>query len=474
MSENSDTISTDVALEKGERPSDVLEKAFDHLGGIDKIIQKNDVVFIKISFKRPQGFPANVNYDSLGKLIDLCRQAGAKKIYVGDFPADGNNSDILADITGLRCFLESKTAIIANLEDKELFPSRPISINGKQVQVPSIILDADRLIVLNQVNVHPLFTYSLSYLNIFTLISNKYQKIQKNVRPGKDYLHLDQYKQDLITHILAVSTIKPPTLVINDLFYVMEGAGPQIYKDSRCKQTNLCVLGKNPYLVDSVTLKLIGEKISDNALLLEARDLQSKQIDLDEIKVLGESIPDVKFKLQKCASKLEDIEVKNCFLKKGRYCSGCHEKAYHFLNFLKSNMTKDLKYMGYFSFLIGEAPSDPDVESDIILFGDCAVESTKDRDFRNIIIPQKQKKITKIMRKLNKAQKTQSQRSKKKTVKNKRVLELPGCPPDLNKCYDMLLKYYGKHTVPNLKLLDSLKRSIDIDQNYRKTRKKKG
>ncbi|GAH17242.1 unnamed protein product, partial [marine sediment metagenome] len=63
----------------------------------------------------------------------------------------------------------------------------------------------DRLILLNQVSVDPLFKCTISLLNTYSLVSNQYQKIQKNVRSGKDYLHLDQYKQDLITNILEFS-----------------------------------------------------------------------------------------------------------------------------------------------------------------------------------------------------------------------------------------------------------------------------
>ena len=454
MSGNSDTPSTDVALVRGNSSSEALIKGFDHLGAVDNFIQKNDLVFIKISFTQPFGYPANLNYDTLGKLIDLCREAGAKKVYVGDFVDVHINSESLTDTTGLSSFLESKGAKFAYLDNTEEFPHRKISLNDKQVQIPALILDADKLIILNQVNVHPLFILTLSYLNLFTIFPNKYQKIEKYERPGKDYLHLDQYKQDLISNILALSAIRHPNLVINDLFNVMEGAGPLIYKDSRCKQTNLLIMGNDLFSVDYVTLKVMGVELTESKLLLEAQDHQSGRYNPETVSVVGESILDSQLKIQRCVSKLEDINVKNCFMQAGRYCSGCFEKAYHFLNFLKSNMTKDLKYMGYFSFLIGEAPSEPDIKDEIILFGDCAMRSTMDRDFRKITIQKQQKNTKKIMQKLKKSQKTPSKTSKKKVVKNKRILELPGCPPDLNQSYKTLIRYYGKKTVPNLKLLD--------------------
>lgn len=465
MSKNSDSISTNVALVRGNNASEALVNAFKHFDGIDKFVEENDLVFIKISFGRPLGYLAKVNYDTLGKLIDLCWEAGAKKIYVGDFAAEHIDSEVLTEIMGLSSFLESKGAIFTHFDNKELFPRKKITLQDKQIQIPTLILDADKIFILNQVNVHPLFTYTLSYLNMLTIVPNKYQKIQKHERPGKDYLHLDQYKQDLISHILEIAEIRTPTLVINDLFYTIEVAGPLIYKDSRCKRHNLLIMGSNPFIVDYITLQLMNMELTENKLLIEAQDHQFGINDIEKIKIFGNSISDVQFNFQKCVSKLEDIEVKNCGISPGRYCSGCFEKAYHLLNFMKSGMTKDLKYMGYFSFLIGDTPSEPNIENDIILFGDCAINSTKNRDFRNITIQKNQISTDQVMQKLKKSQRTSSKTTKTKIVKNKRILELSGCPPNLNLCLKKLIKYYGKNIIPNLNLLNQINKDfIDMEK----------
>ncbi len=465
MSKNSDTIGTNVVIVRDTNTADALVKCFDHLGGINKFIQENDIIFIKLSFKLPYGYPCSVNYDTLGKLIELCLDSGAKEIYVGDFPSDHIKFEVITDITGLKKYLESKGAVLANLDDEELFPRRQFSLDSKQIKIPSIILDADKLIILNQVNVDPIFICTLSYLNLSTIIPNKYQRIEKNERPGKDYLSLDQYKQDLISNILAISTIKTPNLVINDLTYVIEGAGPYTYKDSHCIETNLFIMGENTFAVDYITLKLMSIELSESKLLSEAQGHSTGILHPEYINLLGDSASDNKFKIQKCVSTLEDINVKNCLLRKGRYCSGCYEKAYHLLNFLKSAMTKDLKYMGSFSFLIGETPLEPDIKDNIILFGDCAIESTKDRDFRKKTLLKKQTNTKEIMKKIKKSQKKPSKSTKMKIVDNKNILELPGCPPDLIECYDFLIKYYSKTNLPNLNLLATINSSF-ID-NYK-------
>ncbi|MEJ2294173.1 MAG: DUF362 domain-containing protein, partial [Candidatus Lokiarchaeota archaeon] len=322
MSEELEPITTDVALTRGKNPCEALLNGFDHLGGMSKFIQKNDLVFIKISFKQPYGYPTNINYETLGKLINLCREAGAKDVYVGDFPSEDIDSETLSKITGLSNYVKSKGGLIAHLDNEELFPRRKFSQNNIHLEIPALILDADKFIILNQVNVHPIFMCTLAYLNLCTIVQNKYQKIQKNEKPGKDYLYLDQYKLDLISNILAISEIKSPNLVINDLFYVLESAGPLIYKDSHCKQNNLVIVGENIFAVDYITLKLMGIKLSESKLLLEAQDYPTGIRNTKSINVLGERISEVQFKIQRCVSNLSDINVKNCFIGKGNFCSG--------------------------------------------------------------------------------------------------------------------------------------------------------
>jgi hypothetical protein len=258
--------------------------------------------------------------------------------------------------------------------------------------------------------------------------------------------------------------IKKPDLVINDLFYVLEGAGPFIYKDSNMKKTGFIVIGNDAVAVDSITLELLNIDISKQDLLMEARDKKIGIVDLSKIKLIGENIDKNKMDINFCVSKLEDVEVKNTDIKKGKLCSGCFNQAYHLLNLMKSNMTKDVKYIEKQSFLIGEKPQEPESLENILIFGDCAIKSTKDHKFRKIIIEKGKNLIEKAKNKIKKEKKKKS-RSKTKVISNKQILELPGCPPDILKCISSIIKYYGKGEVPGLSLYYDL---ISIYVDFKK------
>ncbi|TES95060.1 MAG: DUF362 domain-containing protein, partial [Promethearchaeota archaeon] len=430
MIENSKVNSTDVAITKNDNLAKTINEGIELLGGISKFIGKEDIVFIKINLRAPSGFPANVSMNSLRSLIKLCRDAGAKKIYVGGIPDYGLQTSTLSDSLGLKSYLENLGAELISLDDPVVSPFSNIDINGKNIEYPTRVFESDKLIILNQVSVDPLFKCTLSLLNCYSLASSNSQKIDKLVRSGKDYLLLDQYKQDLISNILDVFTIKKPCLVINDMFYFLEGAGPLIFKDSNLIRTGLVVSGSDAVAVDLITLNLLKIDVLSSEILLEARTQGLGITDLSKINLKGENLDTNKLTVNFSVDKLNEITINNTYLQTGRICSGCFKEAYYILNFMKTHMTKDLKYIRKQSLLIGENPPEPDAAENIIVFGDCALKSTKNRDFRHIHVSQKGRVIKTVGDKVKKKKYSQDKPIMKEKV-NKSIIELPGCPPDM-------------------------------------------
>ena len=455
MIENSKVNSTDVTITKNDSPTKSINNGIELLGGISRFIGKEDSVFIKINLRAPSGFPINVNMDSLRTLINLCKDAGAKKIYVGGFPDYGVKTSTVNETLGLKSYLENLGAELIFLDDPATSHFSSIEVNGKNIEYPMRVLESDKLIILNQVSVDPLFKCTPSLLNCYSLASSKSQKITKIIRSGKDYLLLDQYKQDLISNILDVFSIKKPCLVINDMFYFLEGAGPLIYKDSNLIRTDLVVSGSDALAVDLITLNLLKIDLLSSEILLEASNRKLGITNVSEITLKGESLDANKLIVNFSVNKLDEITITNTYLQTGRTCSGCFKEAYYLLNFMKTHMTKDLKYIRKQSMLIGENPNEPDTVENIIVFGDCALRSTKNRDFRSIKIQKKDNLIKTVGDKVKKEKSSQKDPIIKKKV-NKSIIELPGCPPDFHTSLKTLLKYYGKKQAPNLSFYNAL------------------
>ncbi len=472
MIENSKINSTDVAIIKNDSPTKAINNGIELLGGISRFIGKEDSVFIKINLRAPSGFPVNVSMDSLRSLIILCKDAGAKEIYIGGFPEYGVKTSTLNNTLGLKSYLENLGAKLISLDDQVASPFSKIDVNGKNIEYPTRVLESDKLIILNQVSVDPLFKCTLSLLNCYSLVSSKSQKIEKVIRSGKDYLLLDQYKQDLVSNILDVFSIKKPCLVINDMFYFLEGAGPFIYKDSNLIRTGLVISGSDALAVDLITLNLLKIDLLSSEILLEASNRKLGITNVSEINLKGENLDANKLVVNFSVNELNEITINNTYLQTGRICSGCFKEAYYLLNFMKTHMTKDLKYIRKQSMLIGENPNEPDTVENIIVFGDCALKSTKNRDFRYIQVPKKDNIIKTVGDKVKKEKSSQKDLIIKKKV-NKSIIELPGCPPDIHTSLNTILKYYGEKKAPSLSFYNALLNQV-VHKESEKPIKNKG
>ncbi|MHA2182716.1 MAG: DUF362 domain-containing protein [Promethearchaeota archaeon] len=455
----------EVAIIKGDSPQESVLKGIETLGGISRFIKEGETVFIKFNLNSPDGFPTNTNFDVIAAVIALCKTAKAEKIYLGSFPLKGVTIKKISDLLNLEEFLKNLGAELIFLDKSNLFNKKNlkkeqlnkiqnesfsvIKLNNREYIIPKIILNSDKLISVNQVNVNPIFKINNSLLNSSSIVSPKFQEYGVRKTEEGEYVSQDQYKTNLISKILDIYTIKKPDLVINDLFYVMEGAGPFIYKDSNLKKTNFVVIGKNAVSVDFITLKLLNIETENYDLLKEAYKRNLGITDLEKVEILGEGLVEDKINIDLCTSKLEDINVKNFRVKSGIYCSGCFLYAYHLLNFMKTSLVKDLKYNPNNDFLIGKNPPEPERLGNTLLFGDCAINTTKNSGFRMIQKQSKKKIIDDTKEKILKKQKSQK-KPKTKFKTNKKILELPGCPPTIINCMNMFRKYYGKSNMPNL------------------------
>lgn len=461
----------EVAISKGDTPKDCLLKGIDNLGGISKFIDHGDQVFIKFNLCFPGGFPINTNFDVLETLINSCKKVGAKKVYLGSFPFPGVPINVISDLLSLNGYFKTLGAELAFLDNSDNFENKKINqeqlkkikynsltkiqIKNNEFFIPNIILNSDKFISVNQINVNPLFKFNSSLLNISTIIPPKYQENGKNRVEDNYFISSDQYKKDLVSNILDIFTIKKPNLIINDMFYILEGAGPFIYKDSSLKKRGLMMIGDDLISVDLITLSALNLDINEFELIQQAQNKNITIPKISNIRILGEKLEDIRADIELCVSKLEDIRVKNFSINSGHYCSGCFKQAYHLLNFMKTYMGKDLKYNPSNSFVFGNNPAEPEKTENIILFGDCAIESTKNYNFRKIITEDKKDLIGDAKRKLKKETKSKKQ-TKVKEKPNKKILNLPGCPPDVFNCLERILEYYGKKKVPNLNLLKNI------------------
>jgi hypothetical protein len=239
------------------------------------------------------------------------------------------------------------------------------------------------------------------------------------------------------------------------MFYFLEAAGPYVYRDSNLRSSELGIIGRDAVAVDLITLKLCGIDLLSSDILLEARNRKLGETEISNITIIGESLENINLEVKFAVNKLNDINIKNTTIKAGRICSGCFKEAYHLLNNIKTHMTKDLKYIKTQCFLTGKAPPEPESLDNIIIFGDCAIKSTSNREFRSVQTSRERNYLESVKGKIKKD--GESLKEPKVKVKvNKNIVEIPGCPPNLYESMFSIQKYYGKSQTPNLSYYNNL------------------
>ncbi len=451
-----------IAILRDETVKMSILQGIERIGGIQEYIDEGDRVFIKFTLNVPKGYPSNANIDTIKVLIGACRDAGASKIVVSGFPFYGTTIKQISDILGLESFFKKIGADLAYLDfsDKLSFSestseklklmkiqaSKKVTIKNQDFYIPKVVIESDKLISFNQVNVHPLFHHTSSILNSYSLISPEDQEIKIAQPCDKEYLATDQYKKDLASKILDIYSIKTPSLVINDLYYILEGAGPIVFKNSNLIKTGTFIIGNNSFCVDLITSNLLNYPLEKDELLNEAKKRNLGSFDLNAIQIDG-TIDELNINLKPCQTNLSEIYINEICVQQGMACSGCRLQIYYLLNFVKTMLSKDIKYISDTSLLFGDAPPDPISDSNnIVVFGDCAIKSTKKSDFR----------IKKIIKK-----------KKQKLKPNKNILEIHGCPPTVFQSFPLFLEHFRKNNMPILTLLDY------ISNQARKTTKNK-
>ncbi|MBN1215480.1 MAG: DUF362 domain-containing protein [Candidatus Lokiarchaeota archaeon] len=444
-----------VVVMKGDTPQECLINGLDKLGGISKFIKKDDVVFLKTTLRLPFGFPNNSNIDLVDKIILECKKAEVKKIFIGAYSSLDFSTKSIDLILGLSSYFENKGVEFVNLDERYELVSNDIKIDENEYsnekikdlrnQIPELILNVDKIILINQINIHPLFMCDLSLLNLYSILPPKFQKINYT-HNFKEIVQNNQYIKDLVLKIIDLYSIVKPTLVINDIFYALEKAGPFIYKDSKLKKNNILIVGNDALATDIITLKSLGFDIEKNPLILECKKQAVNPNNFDDIKCYGEDLDELDLNLIPCYSNLDQIRAQNITIHSGEYCSGCYHKAYELLNFIKTLLPKDLKYLKECSLLIGLNPPEPMNKKNILLFGECAKIATQNYDFH---------KVSKI----------KGFRKKKEIqVQNKAIFKIDGCPPSLKDSFCKIYDYFGKKNLPELNLIYKLLDSLDISK----------
>jgi uncharacterized protein (DUF362 family) len=245
-----------LAVARGDDRSANLSAAIQALGGIQTFIKHGDRVLIKVNaaFATPPVLGATTHPACVGRLVELCFQAGAGSVAVTDNPI--NDPASCFELSGIAPAARKAGARVI-LPAADLF--EPYTLAGGQLIRRWPVLgkplnQVDKVIGMAPVKDHHRSGASMTLKNWYGLLGGR-----RNI-----------FHQQIHTIIAELAMMIRPTLVILDGTRTMVSNGPTGGSLADLKSTRTLIAGTDPVAVDTVGAALLGKTPADLPHLLMA------------------------------------------------------------------------------------------------------------------------------------------------------------------------------------------------------------
>lgn len=229
----------DMAVIQGGEPRQLVQRALQELGGIQRFISRGDIVVVKpnIGWDRTPEQAANTNPELVAEVVRQCFSAGAKKVVVTDVSCNDPR----------RCFQRSGIAEAARAEGaKVLLPDpakfKQVDLGGDLLQdwpVFQPFLDADKIINLPIAKHHSLTGTTLGMKNWYGILGGQRHRLHQKIHES----------------LVDLADFVRPTLTLIDSYRVLLRNGPTggNLEDVLLKKT--LVGGTDPVALDAYVAK---------------------------------------------------------------------------------------------------------------------------------------------------------------------------------------------------------------------------
>jgi len=223
---------------------ELTRKTFEAAGGISKFISKGDVVVVKpnISWARRPEMAASTNPTVMEAVIELCQEAGARKVRIAD--------NTIHDVR--RCFALTGAGMVAKKTGAELiYPRsslmRRMKLQGNRLDIWPVfvpLVEADKVINLPVAKHHSLSVLTLGMKNWIGAVGGRRNKLH----------------QDIHMTIVDLAQFFNPTVTLIDGIRIMTRNGPSGGSTSDVVQKNTLILSNDPVAADARAARLFDRK----------------------------------------------------------------------------------------------------------------------------------------------------------------------------------------------------------------------
>jgi len=269
-----------------EAPQKLIE-LLEMMGGIEKFVNPGEKVALKVNLLRAAApEEAVTTHPTIASTIGKLAKATGSEPFIVDSPGAGYRHDEatlkkLYDKTGMYAAAE-EAGIPVDMGTTFEETSYPDGRFIKRFEALTSILEADAVINLCKMKTH-------SFMYATGAVKNSFGVIHGLHKPG--YHAKLQDTARFAKMLLDLSNFVAPRLSIMDAVVAMEGEGPGM-GDPR--QVGLLLAAQEPLALDVVAGEIMGLNRDNNPVLLAAEKMGQLPNRLDEVRLIGADIDDLR------------------------------------------------------------------------------------------------------------------------------------------------------------------------------------
>jgi len=284
-----------------------LKQAVEYQGGMESVVPRGSKVLIKPNFTGalPPEKGAACDPKIAEALARLVLQAGASRVFIAE--AIGTGTVSLKEVKGLREISEIKGVEIVDLNDaptEVVKVKEPLAV--EKFEIPRIIIEADMLINLAKLKVHPLATFTLVMKNLMGALPGRSFRNPQEARRqgyltpilpggGKKVFHdlaRDRGIETMRQAFVDLNSLIPSHLCVIDGLYGMEGKGAPV--QGKPVKMDLLIVGTDLVAVEAVGATVMGFDPTAFSYLKRAVEKGlGASYRIEEIEIRGEKISEV-------------------------------------------------------------------------------------------------------------------------------------------------------------------------------------
>jgi uncharacterized protein (DUF362 family) len=232
----------------------LTRQAIDALGGMGRFISRGDVVWVKpnIGWDRRPEQAATTNPDVVATLVEMCYQAGAKKVLISDNTCQPAIRTFPR--SGIQAAAEKAGARTLFLDERKF---RKMPLKGKLLsewELYADMIEANKLINVPIVKHHSLCKATLGMKNLMGIAGGA----------------RNRFHQDISKTLADLAAFIRPTLVVLDAVRVLAANGPTGGSLADVRRKDIIAAGTDQVAVDAVGATLLGYKPEEIGYIVEA------------------------------------------------------------------------------------------------------------------------------------------------------------------------------------------------------------